>query len=92
MTDGWQGRFFEDFKAGDVYQHPTGRTVIAADNIWFTGITHNPNPIHFDSHYSSQTEFGKPLVKHRIRSRPRGSRLPGADRRNGPFAGQKRPC
>ena len=62
MVEGWQGRFFEDFTPGDVYQHPIGRTVIAADNIWFTGITHNPNPIHFDSHYSSQTEFGKPLV------------------------------
>jgi len=62
MVDGWQGRFFEDFTPGDVYQHPIGRTVIAADNIWFTGITHNPNPIHFDRHYSSQMEFGKPLV------------------------------
>ena len=34
MTEGWQGRFFEDFKIGDVYQHPIGRTVTATDNIW----------------------------------------------------------
>ncbi len=59
---GWEGRFLEDFKVGDVYQHRLGRTVTSTDNIWFTGITHNPNAIHFDSHYSSQTEFGRPLV------------------------------
>ena len=47
---------------GDVYQHPLGRTVIAADNVWFTLLTQNTAPIHFDSHYAAQTEFGKPLV------------------------------
>jgi acyl dehydratase len=62
LKEGWKGRFFEDFEVGDVYQHPLGRTVIAADNIWFTLLTQNTAPIHFDRHYSSQTEFGKPLV------------------------------
>jgi acyl dehydratase len=59
---GWQGRFFEDFEVGDVYQHPLGRTVTTTDNIWFTLLTQNTAPIHFDHHYSAQTEFGKPLV------------------------------
>ena len=59
---GWTGRVFEDFEVGDVYQHPLGRTVIAADNIWFTLLTQNTNPIHFDAAYSAQTEYGKPLV------------------------------
>lgn len=59
---GWQGRFFEDFQVGDVYEHPLGRTVLAADNVWFTLLTVNPNPIHFDSHYAAQTEWGRPLV------------------------------
>ncbi len=59
---GWTGRVYEDFEVGDVYQHPLGRTVIAADNIWFTLLTQNTNPIHFDAVYSAQTEFGKPLV------------------------------
>ena len=62
LKEGWKGRFFEDFEVGDVYQHPLGRTVIAADNIWFTLLTQNTAPIHFDYHYASQTEFGKPLV------------------------------
>ena len=62
IKQGWTGRVFEDFEVGDVYQHPLGRTVIAADNIWFTLLTQNTNPIHFDSAYAAQTEYGKPLV------------------------------
>ena len=60
--EGWQGRFFEDFEVGDVYQHPLGRTVTTTDNIWFTLLTQNTAPIHFDHHYAAQTAFGKPLV------------------------------
>jgi itaconyl-CoA hydratase len=64
MTDkpGWRGRFFEDFTAGDVYRHPLGRTVTTTDNLWFTLLTQNTAPIHFDHHYAAQTAFGKPLV------------------------------
>ena len=62
IKQGWTGRVFEDFTVGDVYEHPLGRTVIAADNIWFTCLTMNTNPIHFDVEYASKTEFGKPLV------------------------------
>ena len=62
VKQGWQGRYFEDFEVGDLYRHPLGRTVIAADNIWFTLLTQNTAPIHFDRHYAAQTEFGKPLV------------------------------
>jgi acyl dehydratase len=62
IKEGWKGRFFEDFVVGDVYQHPLGRTILAADNVWFTLLTQNSAPIHFDYHYSAQTEFGKPLV------------------------------
>src|SRR5881397_4368879 len=60
--EGCHGRFFEDFAVGDVYQHPLGRTVTTTDNIWFTLLTQNTAPIHFDHHYAAQTEFGKPLV------------------------------
>jgi acyl dehydratase len=62
VKPGWTGRVFEDFQAGDVYEHPLGRTVLPVDNSWFTLLTQNLNPIHFDAHYASQTEFGKPLV------------------------------
>src|SRR5215469_10909902 len=60
--EGWQGRFYEDFTVGDVFQHPLGRTVLPTDNAWFTLLTQNTAPIHFDAHYASQTAFGKPLV------------------------------
>ena len=62
MKEGWTGRVYEDFEVGDVYTHPLGRTVIAADNIWFTLLTQNTNPIHFDHAYAAKTEFKRPLV------------------------------
>ena len=62
LRQGWRGRFFEDFEVGDVYEHPLGRTVTPTDNAWFTLLTQNTAPVHFDHHYASQTEFGRPLV------------------------------
>ncbi|MFN2459364.1 MAG: MaoC family dehydratase [Candidatus Velthaea sp.] len=59
---GWAGRFYEDFEVGDLYRHPLGRSVTEADNIWFTLLTQNTNPIHFDNAYAKQTAFGKALV------------------------------
>jgi acyl dehydratase len=62
VKEGWTGRVYEDFEVGDSYHHPLGRTVLPVDNSWFTLLTQNVNPIHFDAHYAAQTEFGKPLV------------------------------
>ena len=62
VKPGWRGRVFEDFEVGDVYEHPVGRTVTDTDNIWFTLLTVNNNPVHFDDVYAAQTEFGRPLV------------------------------
>jgi itaconyl-CoA hydratase len=62
VKPGWQGRFYEDFEIGDVYRCRIGRTVTQADNIWFTLLTNNTNQIHFNEHYASKTEFGRPLV------------------------------
>ena len=62
IKTGWTGRVFEDFAVGDIYEHPLGRTVTQADNIWFSCVTMNTNPIHFDAEYSSHTEFKRPLV------------------------------
>ena len=56
------GRCYEDFEAGMVIRHPLGRTLTTTDNTWFTLLTMNTNPIHFDAHYAAQTEFGRPLV------------------------------
>jgi acyl dehydratase len=56
------GRYFEDFSPGDTYRHWPGRTITAADNTWFTLLTMNQHPIHFDEEYAKQSEFGRPLV------------------------------
>ncbi len=62
VKEGWRGRFFEDIEVGDVYEHLLGRTITTTDNIWFTLLTQNTAPIHFDHHYAAKTEFGRPLV------------------------------
>ena len=46
------GRFVEDFVAGDVYQHPIGRTISEADSTWFTLLTNNTNQNHFNTDYA----------------------------------------
>jgi itaconyl-CoA hydratase len=62
VVDGWRGRWFEDFEVGDLYRHALGKTVTSADNRWFTHLTLNTNPLHFDEAYAARTEFGRPLV------------------------------
>jgi itaconyl-CoA hydratase len=59
---GWQGRFLDDFKVGDRYRHPNGRTLTETDNTWFTLLTNNTHQIHYNADYAAKTEFGKPLV------------------------------
>jgi acyl dehydratase len=56
------GRYLEDFEVGAVYEHRPGRTISEADNTWFTLLTMNQHPIHFDAEYAKQSEFGKPIV------------------------------
>ena len=56
------GRYFEDFEVGDVYEHRPGRSISEADNTWFTLMTMNQHPLHFDFEYAAKSEFGKPLV------------------------------
>lgn len=55
-------KFLEDFNVGEVFKHWPGRTIRDFDNTWFTLLTMNTNPLHFDEHYASQTEHGKCLV------------------------------
>ena len=56
------GRYYEDFTVGDVYEHRPGRTITQTDNTWFTLLTMNQHPLHFDLEYAAKSEFGKPLV------------------------------
>ena len=56
------GGNYEDFRVGDTYEHRPGRTISETDNTWFTLLTMNQHPLHFDHIYSKSTEFDKPLV------------------------------
>ncbi len=56
------GRYFEDFNVGDIYEHRPGRTVTEADNTWFTLLTMNTHPMHFDAEYAKHSEFGKCII------------------------------
>src|SRR5206468_10260515 len=55
-------RTYEELEVGAVYRSRFGRTVLEADNTWFTLLTLNTNPIHFDAAYAATTEWGRPLV------------------------------
>ena len=56
------GRYYEDFIVGDVYEHRPGRSITETDNIWFTLLTMNTHPLHFDNAYAAKSEFKRPLV------------------------------
>lgn len=56
------GRYYEEFNVGDIYEHRPGRTITETDNTWFTLLTMNTHPLHFDREYGKGTEFGKPIV------------------------------
>ena len=56
------GRYLEDFSVGDVYEHRPGRTITESDNTWFTLLTMNQHPLHFDHEYAAKSEFGQVVV------------------------------
>ena len=56
------GRYYDDFNLGDVYEHRPGRTITETDNTWFTLLTMNTHPLHFDAEYAKHSEFGRPIV------------------------------
>lgn len=56
------GKYFEEFTIGEVFQHQPGRTVTEMDNVMFTCLTMNPQPLHLDAEFAKNTEFGQPLV------------------------------
>lgn len=55
-------RYFEDYTPGQVFKHWPGRTISEVDNTWFTLLTMNTNPLHFDAHYAASTQHGRCLV------------------------------
>jgi acyl dehydratase len=56
------GRYFEDWHIGDRIEHEIRRTVTETDNLLFSAMTHNPQPMHIDADYAAKSEFGRILV------------------------------
>lgn len=57
------GMYFEDFDAGRIYEHRYRRTVTEMDNMLFSNMTLNPQPLHIDRHFcETETEWGQPLM------------------------------
>src|SRR6202000_809717 len=56
------GLWFEEFSVGQIFEHAITRTVTEMDNMLFSNMTLNPQPLHIDFHFAAETEFGKPLV------------------------------
>ena len=57
-----EGRCYEDFAVGQVFPHWPGRTISEADNTWFTLLTMNTHPLHFDAAYAAHTEYKRIVV------------------------------
>lgn len=55
------GLYFEEFEIGRAFDHPITRTVTEHDNMSFSLMTMNPQPLHIDHHFAATTEWGKPL-------------------------------
>jgi acyl dehydratase len=56
------GLWFEEFKEGMVFEHALSRTITETDNVWFSCLTLNTQPLHIDFNAAAKTEYGKPLV------------------------------
>lgn len=57
-----RGLYYEEFEIGQPIEHALRRTVTEADNMLFSNMTLNPQPLHIDFDFAAKTEWGKPLV------------------------------
>ncbi len=56
------GKYFEELEVGMTFEHQPGRTVTETDNLLFTALTLNPQPLHLDAEFAAGTQHGKILV------------------------------
>ena len=56
------GLYFEQFHDGQVFEHGPTRTVTEMDNVLFSTLTMNPQPLHLDEEFARGTEFGQRIV------------------------------
>ncbi len=56
------GKYFEELAVGDVFKHEPARTITETDNLIFTALTMNPQPLHLDAEFAGKSEFGQRVV------------------------------
>ena len=56
------GKYFEEFEPGQRFEHLPSRTVTEVDNLLFTTLTMNPQPLHLDAEFAKSSNFGERLV------------------------------
>ena len=56
------GKYFEELEIGQIFHHQPGRTITESDNVFFTCLTMNPQPLHLDAEFAKGTQFGRPIV------------------------------
>ncbi|MHC4446028.1 MAG: MaoC family dehydratase, partial [Planctomycetota bacterium] len=56
------GKYFEELEVGTVMKHSLGRTITEMDNVLFTTLTMNPQPLHLNEDFASETQFGRRIV------------------------------
>src|SRR5947207_15868660 len=56
------GKYYEDLEVGARFQHSLGRTVTEMDNVLFSTLTMNPQPLHINEDFASKTQFGQRIV------------------------------
>lgn len=56
------GKFFDQFTESEIIVHQVTRTVTETDNLLFTALTHNTQPLHLDAEFAAKSEFGHILV------------------------------
>ena len=57
-----KGKYFEELEVGMLFEHQPHRTVTETDNLLFSTMTHNPQPLHIDAQFAKTTQFGQILV------------------------------
>jgi acyl dehydratase len=57
------GKYFEELKEGQTFEHWPGRTITEYDDTWFSLMSMNQHPLHIDEHYAASTQHGRRLVE-----------------------------
>jgi acyl dehydratase len=62
MANTVSGKYCEELEGGQIYRHPITRTVAETDNLLFSALTYNSQPVHLDEEFSKKTMYGTRIV------------------------------